>query len=174
MKIKIFLLLLLAFSGCTSMNTKDFKHTSPQLILEEYFTKNISGRGAFFGRSGKLGSRMTVKTSGEWDGKILTLKEDLRYESGETHHRTFYITKLNEHEYEVRCDEIVGVGRIESYGNTLHWTYYLKEQSKQVGGVTLAFDDWMFLSEDNYIINRATVSKFGLTIGDVFLSLGQD
>ena len=162
--------LILLVSGC-SMQAVDFKDKTPKLVLEEYFTKNISARGAFFDRKGDIKTRILINTSGSWDGKVLTLNEQLKYESGEVHKRTFLISKVSDNLYTVRCDEFVGEGTIESYGNALHWTYKLKEHSKQAGGWTLSFDDWMFLSEDNYIINRATAYKWGFRVGDVVLSL---
>ena len=33
----------------------------------------------------------------------------------------------------------------------------------------LAFDDWMWRQDDNVIINRASVSKFGITVGEVLI-----
>ncbi len=32
------------------------------------------------------------------------------------------------------------------------------------------FDDWMFLVDDRVLLNRATMSKFGVTLGEVLLS----
>ncbi|HYF58907.1 MAG TPA: DUF3833 family protein, partial [Burkholderiaceae bacterium] len=32
------------------------------------------------------------------------------------------------------------------------------------------FDDWMFLVDERTMLNRATMSKFGLRLGDVLLS----
>ncbi len=35
------------------------------------------------------------------------------------------------------------------------------------------FDDWMFLQPDGVLLNRATVSKFGLELGVVTLSFSR-
>ncbi len=171
MRFVLALSFLLSIISCAPMNIEQFQNKNPRLVLEEYFAQPLSGRGAFFGRSGELKTRFMVHTTGAWDGNVLTLKEQLRYESGEEHQRTFRIKKLDANHYEAACDDFVGVGTIEAAGDALHWNYYLKEQSKQAKGITLHFDDWMFLAEDGFIINRAWASKFGLGVGEVFISL---
>lgn len=136
------------------------------------FTSN-SNQCAFFSRSGELSTRLNLKASGVWDGKSLTLKEHLKYDSGETHERVFIITKKDEHTYEAKCDEFVGVGLIKSLGNTLHWQYTLKENSQQAKGITLKFDDWMFLNQDGTITNRAQATKWGFYAGEIQLSINK-
>jgi hypothetical protein len=37
--------------------------------------------------------------------------------------------------------------------------------------VEVQFDDWMFLVDERVMLNRATMSKFGVTLGEVLLSL---
>ncbi|HCN73035.1 MAG TPA: DUF3833 domain-containing protein, partial [Pusillimonas sp.] len=41
-----------------------------------------------------------------------------------------------------------------------------------VGDTTydVSFDDWMFLMNDEVMLNRATMSKFGIRLGEVTLS----
>ena len=36
--------------------------------------------------------------------------------------------------------------------------------------VKVDFDDWMFLVEDNVLMNRAVFSKFGLKLGTVIIT----
>jgi len=36
--------------------------------------------------------------------------------------------------------------------------------------VDVHFDDWMFLQPDGVLLNRARVSKFGFTVGEVTLA----
>ena len=40
--------------------------------------------------------------------------------------------------------------------------------------IKVRFDDWMFLQPDGVLINRATVSKFGINIGTVTLFFKKD
>ena len=61
---------------------------------------------------------------------------------------------------------MVGIASGRARGNAVHWQYELElpvgERVWQVH-----FDDWMLLQDDAVMINRATVSKFGFTLGEV-------
>ena len=35
-------------------------------------------------------------------------------------------------------------------------------------------DDWMYLIDDRVMLNRATMSKFGVRLGEVFLSFTKE
>jgi len=75
---------------------------------------------------------------------------------------------LGDGRYEGRADDVIGTAQGQAIGNALHWEYDLGldigERNWQVH-----FDDWMFLQDDDVLINRATVSKFGITVGEVTL-----
>ena len=94
----------------------------------------------------------------------------MRYDSGEVVNRIYEFTKINDNSYELRCPDIEGVGKIESYGNTMKWSYYLKQK---IGErlVTLYFDDWMLLRDGGVVLNRAFGQKWGFSIGEVFMSV---
>ena len=63
---------------------------------------------------------------------------------------------------------MVGVAEGQLSGNALHWEY---DMMLPIGDSTwqVHFDDWMFLQDGGVLINRATVSKFGFTLGQVTL-----
>ena len=64
---------------------------------------------------------------------------------------------------------MVGEAQGETGGNALHWTYTM---NLKIGErhLKVEFDDWMFLYPDGVLLNRASVSKFGLEIGSVTLA----
>ena len=66
---------------------------------------------------------------------------------------------------QVAVGEAVGT----TAGNAFHWKY---DFNLIVGGDTwrVHFDDWMFLQPGGVLLNRATVSRWGITLGTVFLS----
>ena len=57
----------------------------------------------------------------------------------------------------------------ELHGNTLRWQYVLK---LDVDGRTweVDFDDWMYLMDEQVMLNRSVMSKFGVRLGEVTLS----
>ena len=61
---------------------------------------------------------------------------------------------------------MIDVATGQARGNALYWEYDL---NLDVGDSVwqVRFSDWMFREDERVVINRATVSKFGLTIGEV-------
>lgn len=154
--------------GCSGMNLDDFARGTPSLTLEEYFQGNIQAWGMFEDRFGRVRRQFKVDIDGSFDGQELTLVEDFVYADGEEDQRIWHITPLGDGRYEGRADDVIDVAIGESRGNALHWEY---DMNLPIGDSTwqVHFDDWMFLQSDNVLINRATVSKFGVTLGEVTL-----
>ena len=94
--------------------------------------------------------------------------EDFLYSDGETEQRIWHITRTGDGTYEGRADDVVGVANGVARGKALNWSYDLM---LKVGDsrIKVSFDDWMFLQPDGVLINKADVSKFGITIGTVTL-----
>ncbi|NDH30917.1 MAG: DUF3833 family protein, partial [Betaproteobacteria bacterium] len=72
-----------------------------------------------------------------------------------------------------RAEDVVGEAIGEASGNALRWRYTL---ALPVDGRVwhVQFDDWMFLINDQVMINRAKMSKFGIELGEVTLSFVKD
>lgn len=153
-------------TGCGSMQPRDFAETTPRLVIEEYFAGETRAWGIFEDRFGDLRRQFVVDITGTWDGRELVLDEKFRYSDGETDERLWRISKLDEHRYEGRADDVVGIASGVAYGNALNWRYDL---DLKVGDGTwrVHFDDWMFLQPDGVLINRARVRKWGVEIGAV-------
>ena len=159
-------------SGCSRMRPVDFEKSEPQLVFERYFAGKSSGSGIFFDRSDNYSLGLQVALDGSWDEatQTFTLHEVLRYSDGKHKERTFTIKKLDQHHYIGEAEGFEGKIDIEVYGNALRWSYVVVEE---VDGSNwhLSGDDWMFLQPDGTILNRAWISKFGLAVGEVFLSI---
>ena len=106
---------------------------------------------------------------GEWDGKTLTLEELFTYDDGARDTRTWRITKLGEHDYEGRADDVVGVAKGRAFGRALNWRYDLRLPIGGRGWI-IKFDDLMLLQDESRLLNVAEMSKFGLLIGRLTLT----
>jgi hypothetical protein len=150
------------------MKLDDFAAGTPSLVLEDYFRGRTEAWGVFEDRFGRVRRQFKVDIDGSFDGRELTLVEDFVYTDGEQDRRVWRITPLGHGRYEGRADDVVGAAIGEVRGNALHWRY---DMHLPVGDSTwqVHFDDWMLLQNDGVLINRATVSKFGITLGQVIL-----
>lgn len=64
--------------------------------------------------------------------------------------------------------DVIGEARGEVAGNTLRWRYQL---DLPVDGRhwQVDLDDWMYLMDDDTLINRSSMSKLGVEIGQITL-----
>lgn len=162
------LVLLPLLGACQTMKIDDFEGTEPQLVLEDYFAGKTRGWGIFEDRFGNLRREFKVDIHGEWDGRMLTMTEDFVYADGEIDRRVWRIEKLSDSRYRGSADDVLGTAEGTAKGKALTWSYDIV---LNVGGSDLKvrFTDWLFLQDDDVMINRATVSKFGIEIGTVTL-----
>ena len=151
------------------MSVEDFSEGQPTLVLEDYFVGKTKAWGFFEDRFGTVQRQFVVEIQGTWDGNELTLKEDFVYSDGETEIRTWVIKKTGDNTYSGYTENSVGEAKGELAGNAFHWNYLF---NLKVGDDTwkVRFDDWMFLQPDGVLLNKATVTRWGIELGTVFLS----
>ena len=104
-----------------------------------------------------------------WEGNQGVLDEHFSYADGSTERRVWRLTKHADGRYTGRADDVVGEAQGQTSGNAFRWNYTLR---LPVDGSVyeVQFDDWMFLMDDRVMLNRATMSKFGIRLGEVLLS----
>ena len=139
------------------------------LELRDYFDGTIDAWGMFQDRSGKVVKRFHVLIDARWQGDTGTLDEHFTYSDGTTQRRVWTITRLGPGRYSGRADDVVGEATGEAAGNALRWRYVL---ALPVDGkvYNVDFDDWMFLMDDQVMLNRSLMSKWGFRLGEVTLS----
>lgn len=151
------------------MSVDEFKNGEPTLLLEEYFAGQTRAWGLFEDRFGKVQRQFVVDIEGTWDGTTLVLNEDFIYNDGETENRIWTIKKSGQNNYTGTTQQTIGEASGRIAGNAFHWEY---DFNLKVGDSTwkVHFDDWMFLQSDDVLINKATVTRWGIKLGTVYLS----
>ena len=171
------LLALLAGSavlaGCASPQVSDYAQQRPKLELDRYFNGRIRAHGIFQKRGGEVVRRFTVVMDCHWEGNQGVLDEAFSYSDGSTQRRVWRLTKHADGRYTGRADDVVGEAEGQESGNAFRWNYTLR---LPVDGkeYDVQFDDWMFLVDERVMLNRATMSKFGIRLGEVLLSFTKD
>lgn len=156
-------------TGCASPQVTDYAQERPQLELDRYFNGRILAYGIFQQRGGEVVRRFTVVMDCHWEGHQGVLDEAFTYSDGSTQRRIWRLTKHADGRYTGTADDVVGEAQGQTAGNAFRWNYTLR---LPVDGkeYEVQFDDWMFLVDDRVMLNRATMSKFGVTLGEVLLS----
>jgi hypothetical protein len=160
---------LAGFSGCATQDIAAYASDKPTLDLQQYFNGTLDAYGVFTDRSGAVVKRFTVLMRCSWNSDDGVLDEDFTYSDGTKQKRIWRLKKLPDGRYTGRADDVVGEAQGQVRGNTFYWTYTL---NLPVDGrnIEVQFDDWMYLMTDKVMLNKATMSKFGVRLGEVTLS----
>jgi hypothetical protein len=159
----------LTLAGCAGPQIGDFSGQKPALDLRQYFNGTLDAYGVFTDRSGKVVKRFTVVMRCTWTGEDGVLDEDFTYSDGTTQKRIWRMKHLGNGRYSGTADDVVGTALGETQGNAFRWGYTL---ALPVDGKVwnVEFDDWMYLMDERVMLNKATMSKFGIRLGEVTLS----
>lgn len=160
--------MVLSVASCGSVDVARYADQQPALNLEHFFSQPIKAWGMFQKRSGEVVKRFEVNIVSRHEGNNLILDERFQYSDGTRQRRVWTLTPEGQGRWSGRADDVVGVAQGQVAGNTLHWRYRL---NLPVDGSTyeMSMDDWMFLMDEDTLINRTTMSKFGVEVGQVTL-----
>jgi hypothetical protein len=156
-------------SGCAGPQISDYAAEKPVLDLRQYFNGTLDAYGVFTDRSGQVVKRFTVVMRCSWNGEDGVLDEDFVYSDGTTQKRIWRLKHLGNGRYSGTAGDVVGTAIGEARGNAFRWAYTM---ALPVDGKVyeVQFDDWMYLMTERVMLNKATMSKFGIRLGEVTLS----
>jgi Protein of unknown function (DUF3833) len=172
------LLAVVLLAGCTGKPSfNDPALSDRELNLEDFFDGTTVAQGQFQDVFGTVRRRFDVTVNGDWDGERLRLVEDFVYEDGSTEQRVWTLVKTGpgtaSQTWRGTAPGVIGeaVGRED--GDRFNWRYTIDLPVPSAGGepeaVRVTFDDWMWLTSDNRILNRAYMKRFGADVGDVII-----
>lgn len=160
-------------SSCAGPDVTQYAKQGPELDLKRYFNGRIVANGMFIKRGGEVARRFKVVMDANWRKEggldVGVLDEAFEYDDGEKQRRIWTIKEVSPGVYEGTADDVVGKATGKASGHALNWKYTL---SLPVGGerYEVQFDDWMHLIDDQVLLNKAVMSKFGIQLGEVFIS----
>lgn len=136
--------------------------------LLSYFEGKTHASGVFEGRSGLLKRRFSVDMTGHTDGNTLVLAEDFTFEDGEHQERTWTLTRGQGQNFTGVCEDSVA----EAHGRFDGGRAYLNSRLRLMVGrrlIAMDFDDVFYDTGDGTVLNRSTVSKWGIRLGQVLI-----
>jgi hypothetical protein len=173
-KIKLtgYFLLPILLMGCHSMDIKTYADNKPELTVQNYFTGKLQAQGMVQNWSGMVTRRFQVAMEGTWQGNNGTLSEHFLYDDGKEQNRLWHWQLIDAHHFVGKADDVIGEAQGEQYGNVIHMRYTLKVP---VGNKTykLDFDDWLYRIDEHTVLNKATMKKFGITVGHLTVSFNK-
>jgi hypothetical protein len=164
------LVVSLALSGCaTAPQLQATETPAAPLVLETALAGHLRGDGTvttLFGDKTHFG----VTIEGSWDGAILTLVEDFRYDDGKTERKTWRLSRTAPGQYRGTREDVIGAAMVRQDGDNVRLDYEVLLDTG-LGRIRTRFRDILFVEQAGTVRNRATVSKFGLRIATVELLL---
>lgn len=168
MRILLVLLLGALMSGCAvSIDGEQYRQQTPDLDLMTFFEGDVKAWGIVQNRSGNVVQRFEVDIIGTINGNTITLDETFYYGLGEgPGKRIWTITETSPGIYTGSATDIPGPATGRDYGNALQWAY---QMDLPVGDkrYSVNFEDWMWALDDDKLVNRSYIKKFGLVMAEV-------
>lgn len=158
--------LALFCGACSTPSVENYAGTSPELDPIKFFDGEVRAWGMVQDSSGQVTRRFKADYSGQRTGDTVVVNERTTYTDGEVEERTWTFKRSGEHSYTGETADLVGVAQASVHGHALNWNYVFKVRTKDKTW-ELDFDDWMYQIDDNVILNRVTMRKFGLRVGEL-------
>jgi len=161
--------LILVISSCASTDIAgpQYVDQQPAFDLVAFFDGPVRAWGIVQDRSDKVVQRFTVDIDGQWQDGTLTLDETFRYGVGSgPEERVWTITPAESGGWSGEASDILGEASGRSFGNAFNWTY---QMDLPVGdsSYVVNFDDWFWSFDENTLMNRSYITKFGITFAEV-------
>ena len=136
--------------------------------LLSYFEGSTIAEGVFEDRAGRAKRRFTVQMTGRATGDTLVLEEHFLFEDGERQARTWVLTRGEGLGFTGRCEDAVenARGSFEPGAARLSSRLRLKVGTRMI---VMNFDDVFYDTGAGTVLNRSTVSKWGIRVGQVLI-----
>jgi hypothetical protein len=165
------LMCVVLLAGCASIDPQVYSKEKPALDLRQYFSGSLIGHGAVMGRSGEVQRRFVVAIKAGWNGNVGTLDEDFTWSDGKKEKRVWTLRPAAAGgQWTGTAGDVVGEAKGVVSGNALNWSYTLALKTESGRNFNIEFDDWMFLIDEQVLLNRAVMSYFGFRVGEIFIS----
>lgn len=154
--------------SCSAPNVEHYKDTSPSFDFKKFFSGNLKAYGVVQDYKGEVSRKLVVDMSASWDGNEGVINESFVYDDGETQKRVWKVTLNDDNTLTGTASDIIGMAKGKSSGSVFHWNYDV-ELPYDGSTIEVNFDDWMYLVTQSRLINRTSIVKFGVEVGQLTL-----
>ena len=161
-------ILVLCLSGCSTVDVTDYSKLQPTMVLDEFFSGNLSAHGVVKDRSGRVIRMFNASIDASWDEGSGTLDEDFIFNDGEKQRRIWQLEPQDDGSYVSTAGDVEGQGKLTVAGNSVFLDYILKIPYGD-DTIDVRVDDRMYLVSPEVLINESEMSKFGVRVGSILL-----
>lgn len=157
--------------GC-SQSVQDYKAETPVLSLQDFFSGSGKAYGVLQDWRGRQTLRFTADLCGEWSGEQGDLYEVFYFSDGRVEQRHWRLQQFADGKITGTADDVVGMAQGQLAGNALYWQYVLRIPYED-STLDVTVKDWLYLVDQQNLINRTSMHKFGIKVADLTLSIQQ-
>lgn len=154
-------------SSC-STGLDDYQESKKPFDIKEYFDGKVIAWGIVQDYNNKVSRRFCVELVGTWQGNEGVLAEKFYFNDGEISYRNWQLSKLIDGSYEGQAEDVVGTAIGKHQGFAFQFQYELslvvEDETYQV-----SMDDWMYQLDEYRVMNKTSMSKFGVKVAEVTL-----
>jgi len=161
---------VLLTAACSQVQVNDYAEVQPKLDPTSFFTGKLSAHGIIQDRNHKVLRHFSADIQASWNAGIGTLVEDFVFDDGETQQRIWTLTPDGQGGYIGSAGDVVGGGQLSFSGNALFLDYVLRIPYGD-STIDVRVDDRMYLVTPNILINQSRMSKFGVGVGSIILTI---
>jgi len=140
---------------------------SQPLVLEDFFTGRTHGEGAFVSDLFGIERRLTVETTGRFDGRTLILTEKIAYADGARETAVWRFDKTGPATYDGQRTDVAGVVPIRVVDGTVRMAYVAAVRGAEGKVQKLRFSDVLVRTGPRTVVNTARVTFLGIPVGRV-------
>ena len=118
--------------------------------------------------SDKVIRRFCVEIDGSWQDNKGVLAEKFYFDDGEVSYRNWQLIKQADGSYQGTAEDVIGIAKGKHQGFAFQFQYTLlltlADDSYEV-----TMDDWMYQLDEDRVINKTAMYKFGVNVANVTL-----
>lgn len=161
--------------SCSSAGIEHYQDKQPRMVPEEFFLGPLTAHGVLKDRNGTVTRRFNADLQGSWNGGVGLLAERFLFDDGEVQFRNWQLIPTASdtpgvRTYIGRAEDVVGDAKVEVSGNAMFIRYVLEVPYKG-DTIEVNVDDRMYLVSDRVLINESKLSKLGIPVGEIVLTI---
>lgn len=172
-KILCLAFLLMIVSGCSGPSIDIYADNNPEFVAEDFFDGSLTAHGIVKNRSGEVIRTFNASLEGSWNDGEGLLAERFVFDDGEVQYRNWQLLPLgskSNREFIGRAEDVVGDAEVKTNGNAMFIRYTL--QIPYNGStIDVQVDDRMYLVSDRVLINESKLTKWGIDVGEIVLTI---
>jgi hypothetical protein len=157
----------ITLSSCSAA-LDEYSQSEGKFDIKQYFTGNVLAWGIVQDYSAKVNRRFCVEINGTWQGNEGVLAEKFYFDDGEISYRNWQLLKQQDGSYQGTAEDVIGTAIGKHQGFAFQFQY---ELALQIGedNYQVSMDDWMFQLDESRVMNKTSMSKFGVKVAEVTL-----